>query len=181
MASYDRLMDPQALLQRIVYGRPAPLLRKSQRMDTPFFGRLFDELANSHAVLVRVARSETSGHYTARKLNEELPTELYAITVKQDPEVPVDDEWFVIVYNRVTRTVAMPAWHHTLAPTQEWVDTCEAARILRVSRDRALKLAHQYGAIADHRVGGRNQVMIRRTALVEIANRPRQRKRKAVA
>jgi hypothetical protein len=177
MVSYDAQLDPEVLLQRIVYGRPAPLLKARARMDAPFFGRLFDELANNHAALVRVYESEAGARRFARDLRNELAGKEFSVGVKQDPDVPVDHEWFVVAYNNVTRSMQEPSWHHGLFPTQEWVDVTEAARILRVKRHQAVNLAKAYGAVSDTRVGGRNMMMIRRSALPEIANRPRQWKK----
>lgn len=169
--NYDAMMSPEKLLERIVYGRPAPLLRPYQRMDAEFFGRLFDQLANSHAAFVKVCASERDARRVAAAIRAELPTELYEVGCKQDPDAPMPDEWFVVAYNRITKSMRRPAWHDMLAPTQEWVDTVEAARVLRVSRQQAGRLAQKY-QLDTRRAGGRNQILIQRSDLPLLANRP---------
>lgn len=63
-------------------------------------------------------------------------------------------------------------------PTEKWVDTQEAARVLRCTTDHARKMAHHYG-LDIRRDGGRNQVLIRQSDLLMLANRPRRKLRKA--
>lgn len=169
--SYDAMMSPQALLERLVYGKPRPLLKPYQRLDQAFYGQLFDQLANQHAALVRLCTSRSSAQRLIRDLRSEIPESLYEVGAKQDPDIPIPGEYWVIVYNRITRQMREPAWHDMLAPTSEFVDTAEAARILHLDRNSALRLAKEYGAVDETRVGGRRQAMIRRDALPEMANR----------
>lgn len=175
--NYDEQMGRDQLLARIVYGRPAPLLLPRQRMDMAFFGRLLDALSNQHAALVKVCSSRSTAANFCTLLRKELGSDLYKVGFRQDPLAPAADEWYVVAYNRITKTMVEPAWHDLIAPTSEWVDTVEAARILRVTRDAAGRLAHQFD-LPIQRDGGRNRILIRRSDLPLLANRAGRHRRK---
>lgn len=185
--NYDAQMDTSALVNRIVYGKPSPLLGNYRRMDMEFFGRLFDELANSHAVLIQVVNSRAYGYLVAAKLRQEIGTELYEIGVKQDPSYPREDEWFVVAYNKITRTMVEPGWRATsarpgapmelAAPDVEWVTMREVAYVLRLTKAMARRVVHDAG-IEVTRSGARNAMAIRRSDLVRLANRPGRWKRR---
>lgn len=175
LANYDDQVTPDQLLRRLVYSKPEPLLKDRQRMDTPFFGRLLDQLANAHAAFVKVCTNEGSARQVASHLRKELPDDLYEVGVRQDPDLPLDDEWMVIVYNRWTHSMAEPAWHDTLYPTSHWVDVREAARILHITTRQARRLA---ATVPHERTGGRNCIVFPREELVALANRPQRWKRR---
>jgi hypothetical protein len=171
--NYDAVsMTQDEMIQRLAYGRPRPMLRERQQMTSEFFGRLLNQVANSHVALVKIVGSQRSAYRAARTLREELAVEHYEVGVRQDPDIPRDDEWFVLVYNRVTRQLQEPGYMKWATPTEEWVSTREAASILRCTTDHARKLAHKFG-IETRRDGGRNQVLIRQQDLPLLANRPR--------
>ena len=181
LTCYDAMITPEELLARVVYGRPKALIGDYERMTQRFFGQLFDQLANGHAAYVKHCTTKRNAYGFAKRLREELDSKLYEVGVRQDPDVPTDNDWMVFAYNRITRSMREPAWHHFLAPTQEWVDLCEAARILKIGKDQARKLAHKNQSVAPFRIGGRSQLVIRRADLVVLANRPNQRKQKKKA
>lgn len=171
--NYDAVsMTQEEMIHRLAYGKPMPMLRPRQRMDTPFFGRLLTQLANSHVALVKILGTERSAYRAARTLREELAVDRYEVGVKQDPDLPMDDEWYVLVYNRITKTLQEPSYMKWFTPTETWVDMQETARVLRCTSKHATYMAHHYG-VPIRRVGGRNQVLIRQSDLLMLANRPR--------
>ena len=171
--NYDAIsMTQEEMIHRLAYGKPRPMLRPRQRMTSDFFGRLLAQLANSHAALVKVCSSEGGAKCAATVLRREIGIERYEVGVRQDPDLPMDDEWYVLVYNRITKTLQEPSYMKWFTPTDVWVDTQEAARVLRCTTDHARKLAHKYG-VPTKRDGGRNQVFIRQSDLLMLANRPR--------
>lgn len=171
--NYDAVsMTQDEMVQRLAYGKPRPMLKPRQRMTSEFFGRLLTQLANSHVALVKVVGTERSAYRAARTLREEIGVERYEVGVRQDPDLPMEDEWYVLVYNRITKSLQEPGYMKWFTPTDVWVDTQEAARVLRCTADHARKLAHRYG-VPTRRDGGRNQVLIRQQDLLLLANRPR--------
>lgn len=171
-ANYDRLTSPAQNLARVVYGLPRPLLMPRQRMDAAFYGRLLDELANSHAVLVKVCSTYGFGRKFATQLRKELPGDLYEVGVKQNEDDPRPDEWLIIVYNRVTQRLLRPSWMNPMTPEgDQWVDVKEAAHVLGLRLQQTRDLIHQYD-IPRRYVGGRRKIEIRRSALLRLANRP---------
>lgn len=178
-ANYDRLISPEANLSRIVYGLPRPMLKPGQHRDDAFYGRLFDELANAHAALVKIYRTESGARSFARRLRPDLAGGLYTVGVKQDEDNPKSDEWMVIVYNRVTMQLREPAWMRQPEARSDWLSVREAARILGVTRQHAGRMMTQVHHV---RTGGRREIMIHRNDLLVLANRPgrwRRRTRKA--
>lgn len=169
-ANYDRLVSPEANLSRIVYGLPRPMLRPRQHRDDAFYGRLFDELTNSHAVLVKICNTKSSAYCFAKRLRPELHSELYSVGVKQNEDDPQDDEWLVIVYNRVTAALREPAWMRRPEARPDWLGSREAARILGVTPSHAARLMARVHHV---RVGGRNEIMVHRNDLLVLANRHR--------
>lgn len=174
-ANYDRLVSPEANLSRIVYGLPRPMLRPGQHRDDAFYGRLFDELANAHAVLVKIYSRESSARSFAQRLRPELKGGMYTVGVKQDEDNPRSDEWLVIVYNRVTHSLREPAWMREPEARSEWLGSAEAARVLGVTPHHAALLMSQVHHV---RVGGRNEIMIHRNDLLVLANRPNRWKKR---
>jgi hypothetical protein len=171
--NYDAVsMTQDEMIARLAYSKPRPMLRPRQRMDAPFFGRLLAQLANCHVALVKILATERSAYRAAHILREELGIDRYEVGVRQDPDLPMDDEWFVLVYNRITRQLQEPSYMRWATTTETWVDTQEAARVLRCTTDHARKLAHKFG-VPTRRDGGRNQVLIRQSDLLLLANRPR--------
>lgn len=177
MTNYDRYTSPEQNLARMVYGTPKPLLGPRQRRDDEFYGRLFDQLANAHACLVKICYTKHSAKDFASRLRPELPSDLYSVGIKQNADEPRDDEWMVLVYNRVTRSMAVPAWLRQPKPQSEWVDTEEAAKILGVSRSHVLVLINKYEI--RHKIrGGRSEKLLHRDDLVILANRADKRTKK---
>jgi hypothetical protein len=174
-ANYDRLRSPAENLSRLVYGVPRPLLAPRQRRDEEFYGRLLDELANNHAVLVKVCASGSYARAFCATLRKELPGELYEVRAKQDADDPRDDEWLVIAYNRVTRTMKEPGWIRSVteSPRPTHVNTAELCRILRLSRPQTIRLLDQYRIPYDVR-GKRRERWIPRSEIGILLNRPRQ-------
>ena len=175
-ANYDEQIDPDQLLKRIVYGRPRPLLPYRARMDGPFFGRLTDALSNAHAVLVKIAANRSTASHVAVQLRKELPADLFSVAVRYDED---QGDWEVIAYNRIRREVMRRAIRFTEGG-QEWITMKEAARILKVTPNRASVLVKERG-LRHRRVGGRNQILIRQRDLPLLANRSgRWKKRRTV-
>lgn len=171
--NYDAVsMTRDEMVARLAYGKPRPMLRPRQRMTSEFFGRLLTQLANSHVALVKICASEGGAKCAATALRKELGVERYEVGIRQDPDLPMDDEWFVLVYNRITKTLQEPSYMRWFTPTEAWVDMQEAARVLRCSREHAGRLAHRYG-VETRRDGGRNQILIQQSDLLLLANRPR--------
>ena len=175
--SYDHVsMTQDEMIARLAYGKPRPMLRPRQRMTSEFFGRLLTQLANSHVALVKVCGSEGGARCAARVLRAELAVDRYEVGVRQDPDLPMDDEWYVLVYNRITKSLQEPSYMKWFTPTEQWVDTQEAARVLRCTTDHARKMAARYG-LETKRTGGRNQILMRQSDLLMLANRPRRKTR----
>lgn len=177
--NYDQVsMTRDELIQRLAYGKPRPMLRPRQRMTSEFFGRLLTQLANSHVALVKVCASESGARCAATVLRKELAVDRYEVGVRQDPELPMDDEWLVLVYNRVTRQLQEPGYMKWFTPTEQWVDMQEAARVLRCTSKHAGYMTQKYGLVT-RRTGGRSQILMRQSDLLMLANRPRRKTRKA--
>lgn len=177
--NYDAVsMTQDEMIARLAYGKPRPMLRPRQRMDTPFFGRLLTQLANSHVALVKVVGSERSAYRAARTLRTEIGVDRYEVGVRQDPDLPLDDEWYVLVYNKITRQLQEPSYMKWATPTETWVDMQEAARVLRCTREHAGRMTHHYG-LETRRAGGRSAILMRQQDLLLLANRPRRKTRKA--
>lgn len=171
LTSYDNQVSSDSFLSRAVYGRPAPLLAPGKHCDEDFYGRLLDELANSHVALVRVYTRESSAYSCAYRLRPELPAEFYAVGVKEDPDYP--GEWMVLAYNRVTRAMKEPEWSKPSVERRgrpKWLGSKEVARRLGISKVHAHRLMTQ-AAITTRRQGGRNEIQIRQSDLVVLANR----------
>lgn len=181
-ANYDHLISPEQNLARVAYGLPRPLLAPGARMDSAFYGRLLDELANAHAVLVKICGTQGTAKNVASRLRPELPSELYEIGVKQDEDDPRPDVWLVIAYNRVSRSLIRPSWMNPTTPSgDQWVDVKEAAYVLGISRSHVHYLIDRYG-LETRISGGRREHHIRRGALLRLANRPgRWQRRKKTA
>lgn len=178
-ANYDRMTSPEDNLARVVYGLPRPLIKPGERMDSAFFGRLFDQLANAHAALVKICNCHGSAKNFASKLRKELPTDLYAVGVKQDDDNPQPDVWLVLAYNRVTRSLVRPSWLEPSARPgrDQWVTMEEAAYVLGVMPQQVRRLIDKYG-ISYRAEGGRRVRRVQRSDLVILANRPRRWKRR---
>lgn len=177
-ANYDRVTSPEQNLARVVYGLPRPLLAPYQRMDATFFGRLLDELANAHAVLVKICGSYGSARTFASKLRPELPSDLYQVGVKQDEDDPRPNVWLVIVYHRITMSLVRPSWMNpSTLDGDQWIDVKEAAYVLGLREQQTRDLIHQHG-IPHRVVGGRRKIEIRRGTLLRLANRPGRWKRR---
>lgn len=175
-ANYDAQIGYDALVSRLAYGQgPAPLLQPRQRADSEFYGRLLNELANAHSALVKVCAHEETARSACKLLRKELPTELYEVGHRKRPE-----GWAVIVYNRITMALDPPEWWYPARPNYDLVTVKEAARVLRLSRNRVTTLLREHG-VHTVRTGGRNEHLIPRSALVALANRPRQWKTKKAA
>lgn len=172
LANFDDQVSPEDFLARVVHRRPVPLLKTWGRMDYGFYGKLFDQLANAHVALVRVASCQRSAKNTAHALRKELAGRPFGVSVILDPDLELD--WMVLVYNDTIHTMNAPAWHDSFAPTSQWVDMKEAARILCLEQRQTIKLAHKYAEDV-WRLDKRRQLLIRRDQLPILANRPRQR------
>lgn len=178
LASYDEQVSPDSFLSRAVYGRPEPLHRHGKHRDEAFYGRLLDELANAHAALVAVYTSQSSALSFAKRLRPELPAELYRVGVKDDPDYP--GEWMVIAYNRVTRSLKEPEWSK---PNPErrgrprWLGSKEVAKRLGISPVQAARVMARSG-VPVRRRGGRNELQVKQSDLVVLANRPGRWKRR---
>lgn len=174
LTSYDEQVSAEAFLGRVVYGRPAPLLGPGKHADEPFYGRLFDQLANAHAALVRVNRSQGAAYHFAAKLRRELPAELYSVGVKEDPDEP--GMWLVLAYNRVTRSLTKPAWMDPPEPYTHgrvrWIGTRQLAAILGVTPGHAARVI-KAANIEYKREGGRGQIQIKHGDVARLANRHR--------
>lgn len=162
----------------MAYGLPTPLLAPSQRCDTEFFGRLFDQLANAHAALIKVCRTQQGAKNFASGLRKELPEQLYAVGIKQNPDDPRPDEWLVLAYNRITKTMATPPWMDRPDTNASWVDVKEAGKILGITPGQVGKLIDRF-EVAHIVRGGRRMRLIQRNDLIELANRPGRWKRHA--
>lgn len=174
--NYDSQIDPDQLLRRLAYGRPAPLLARGQRVDPPFWGRLLDGLANSHAVLVRVVGTEQGAGYTARMLRAELPADRFAVGVHRDREMYGED-WHVIVYNLVKVTRPLPK-RFGEQERAEWIPVSEVARVLKLT-PRGARMVIRRCQVPYREVGAGGVLYIRQSDLAVLANRPgRWRKRK---
>lgn len=182
---YDDQIDPDDLVRRLVYGRPKPMLGDHERIVYGFYGRLMENLANGHAVLLKEARDSSTAYRLTKTIREEMGDTAYeyAVIPPKDRRDP-NGRWLVMMYNRVTpNEVGGPPvgrqWHEEFnRPVSEWVDTREAARILGVSVSYAGTLAREAGVTDTRRYGGQRRMLIRRDALPMLANRPRRHKRR---
>lgn len=172
MASYDRLISPAETIARVVYGAPQPLLRRGQHRDTEFYGRLFAELVNKHVVLAKVCKTESNARWAATQLRMEIPSEPFSVGVKQNADYPRDDEWFVLVYNRVYYRLEPPLEVAPALTDAEWVTTKEAGQILGLSRRHVTRCIIDYNI--PHEIGNAyGLILLDRAALRVIANRSR--------
>lgn len=173
---YDDQIEPEQLLRRIIYGMPAPLLGHRDRMGPSFWGKLVDGLSNSHAVVVKITRHEQVARNIAAQLRKELPEDLYSIGVLPAPEL---GEWRVLAYNKVPVEVRRkPIKYGPRGPN--WITVTEVARILKISK-RQVHNVIAATAVEQKRKGARNELLIKQSDLVILANRPgrwRNRKRK---
>lgn len=169
---YDDQIEPEQLLRRLAYGRAAPLLGRYGRLDAPFFGKLFDALANQHAVLVKSSPHRRTCEHVVTKLRAELPAALYAVGVLEAPE---RDEWLVMVYNRVPADAKVPP--RRTDGGMGLVSAREAARVLGLTLDYTRELI-KAAPIEHKRIGGRREIHVRQCDLVVLANRPHQRRRR---
>jgi len=182
---YDDQIKPDDLVRRLVYGRPKPMLTDGEQMRYGFYGRLMENLANGHAVLIKECKFRTRAHQLAKQIREEMGDTAfeYVVVPPDDPDGP-DPRWSLLMYNKVTpNEVGGPPvgrqWHEEFnRPVSEWVDTREAARILGVSVSYAGTLAREAGVTDTRRYGGQRRMLIRRDALPMLANRPRRHKRR---
>ena len=174
---YDDQIEPDQLLRRLVYGRPAPLLQRYQRMDAPFFGRLLDALANAHAVLVKQATSEQVARNVVSKLRKELPAELYQVGIVEAPEL---SSWMVMVYNQVTPEMRRQQATRYVQGGPVWISIGEVARVLQLSTSQATRVVLA-SPIKHRRQGARNEIMIRQRDLPILANRPRRWRKRRTA
>lgn len=180
-ANYDRVISPQQNLSRLVYGMPKPLLAPGQWRDEEFYGRLLDELANSHAVLVKVCRTRQYAENFSARLRKELPGDLYEVKPKQDADDPREDEWFVIAYNRVTRTLREPSWMRSESVQDvrpSFINVKEMCRILKLNRSQVLRLIDRYQIPYEVR-GGRRERWVHRSAVATLMDRPGRWKRRS--
>lgn len=169
LVNYDDMIAPESFVRRVVYGKPAPLLGDGDKMDMPFFGRLFDQLANAHVAYVKECAKEQSARDFACKLRKELPAELYAVGIhRKDPQYP---GWHVFAYNKIERWMARKPWHEEPAPGDKWVDTREAARLLHVTPRHVRRLVIEMNIDAQ-RIGAGNRFVIPRSAIAIMSNRP---------
>lgn len=183
VGNYDDQINADAFLRRVAYkARPAPLLAHRQRRNSAFYGRLIEELANAHAVLVKECSSPSTAAHCATVLRREIATELYEVAVREDVEHrPGEIVWLVVVYNRVIMQLHEPGWMSHLPGQPDWVGMKEVARVLGVTQGHASRLVSGSGCEC-RRVGGRNEIMIHRRELSAMANRRgrwRRRTRKA--
>lgn len=169
---YDDMIDPEQLLRRLAYGYAAPLLGWRKKMDTPFFGRLLDALANSHAVLVKASPAEQTCRNVAAQLKAELPADLFSIGVLFAPE---REEWLVMAYNRIPEEIRRPPVRD--AGGTRWIGSAEVARVLKVHPNHAVRIMRS-GLVKSRRDGGRNEIQVRQQDLVILANRPKRWKRR---
>jgi hypothetical protein len=173
---YDEQIDQEQLLRRLAYGMAAPLLGPWGRIDAPFLGRLLDQLANSHAVIVKAGKNRTAAAKIAARLRAELPAERFSLGVLEAPE---RDQWLVMAYNNVPWDAERPT---RFTPNgANWVGMKEVARVLRVGHRQAVNVVKASG-VETRRNGGRSEIMVRQSDLVLLANRPRRwqrRKRRA--
>lgn len=172
LANFDHLVTPEQFLARVIHRRPAPLSKDRDRIDYDFLGRLFDQLANAHVALAKVVAHKASAKTFATKLRKELEGKPFRVAIMVDPDLELD--WMVLVYNDVVNSLNAPAWHDAFAPTSEWVDMKEAARILCIGQRQTLTLTHKYASDL-WRTDKRRQILIQRSQLPVLANRPRQR------
>lgn len=172
---YDDMIDQDQLLRRLAYGRAAPLLGPWGRLDAPFFGRLLDQLANSHAVIVKAAGHRVTCAKIAAKLRAELPPERFSVGVLEAPE---RGEWLVMAYNNVPWEASPPHRFHPRG--DNWVSMAEVSRVLRIGHRQAVNVVKGSG-VETRRTGGRSEIMVRQSDLVILANRPRRWKRRRPA
>lgn len=181
LVPYDDQMTRDELIWRLVHGRPRPMLARYERPTGAFYGRLLEHLANAHGAYIKRGHMWQMRHLIA-DLEDELPADRFRVDLVRDPEDPPRScVRLLMVFNRVNSPSAPPvmqrAWHDEHFPTNLWCDTREAGRILQLSPESARRLAVKYGAVAENRIGGRSQVMIRRDMLATMANRPKRQRR----
>lgn len=177
-ACYDDMIEPDQLIRRLAYGRPAPLLRPFEQIITPFWGKLLDALSNQHAVLIRVYRNRASAGPLVKKLREELPADRFAVHVTQDRDLYGDD-WHVIVYNVIRVKDPQPRRLSAQERKAQWVGTAHVSRILKLDRDGTRK-AIALAGIETRRTGGRNEIMIRQSDIPKLVTRPGRWRKRAV-
>jgi hypothetical protein len=166
-------IDPDELLRQLAYGSRKPMLRPRQRITGLFFGRLLDEMAHHHTVLVRTCLSESGAHRVARTLREELPSDAFGIHVDYVPRL---NEWNVLVFHQIPREIRVPRRRDEDGDV--WVGPREAARVLQLSMDQARNVIDSASGIEVRRVGGRCERQIRQRDLAVLANRPRRWRRR---
>lgn len=160
-------IDPDELLRQLAYGGRKPMLQPRQRITGLFFGRLLDEMAQHHTVLVRTTLSASGAHRIARKLREELPSDAFGIHVDYVPRLA---EWNVLVFHQIPREMRVPRRRDPEGNI--WIGPNEVARVLKLSRLQARRVIDS-APVEVRRVGGRMERRIRQQDLAVLANRPR--------
>lgn len=173
---YDDQIRTEDLLRRIVYGKTPPMLGHRQRMDARFYGRLLDNLSNAHVVVVKRCTAWSTANTAAVNLRKELPADLYQVIVDHDKR---DGEYNVLALNRIPVGMrSVPVRDTPDGPI--WVDLWEAARVLRLSRNRARAVILASGLPIKRvgAIGGYGAIHIRQRDLVTLANRPNRWKKR---